>query len=262
MMADENGRRYWTSETIGQPVSKHHDAPAIPRARAHVRAREGAARKAIEAAEAAQEALEAAEAAREALDAAVRAEQLPHEDTPREELTVGAADRAERLPQEDAPREETATAEGLQGSATMKPQEADLTERTAARASATDSGQTGLPVGESHADWSRQSKPAARFLRRICSASKWTGVNSKEFTQYLIREAEKVDWNDPERPTPGMHTQMSRILARAVVDELEQQADVSWKEFLQNNPEGKNRERALIALDKERKSLLKSILTN
>jgi hypothetical protein len=58
-----------------------------------------------------------------------------------------------------------------------------------------------------------------------------------------------------------MHTQMSRILARAVVDELEQQADVSWKEFLHNNPKGKNREKALIALDKERKSLLKSILT-
>ena len=77
----------------------------------------------------------------------------------------------------------------------------------------------------------------------------------------MMREAEKVDWNDPERPTPGMHTQMSRILARAVVDELEQQADVSWKEFLHNNPKGKNREKALAALDKERKSLLKSILT-
>ena len=58
-----------------------------------------------------------------------------------------------------------------------------------------------------------------------------------------------------------MHTQMSCILARAVVDELEQQADVSWKEFLHNNPKGKNREKALKALDKERKSLLKSILT-
>ena len=121
--------------------------------------------------------------------------------------------------------------------------------------------QTGLPVGESDADWSRQSKPAARFLRRICSASKWTGVNSEEFTRYLMREAEKVDWNDPERPTPGMHTQMSRILARAVVDELGQQADISWTDFLSNNPGGREREKALTALEKERKSLLKSILT-
>ena len=72
MVANENGRRYWSTETIGQPTSKHHDAPAIPRARAHVRAREEAAQKAIEAAEATQEALEAAEAAREALEAAVR----------------------------------------------------------------------------------------------------------------------------------------------------------------------------------------------
>ena len=70
-----------------------------------------------------------------------------------------------------------------------------------------------------------------------------------------------MEWNDPERPAPGMHTQMSRVLARAVVDELGQQADISWKEFLGNNPSGKEREKALTALDKERKSLLKSILT-
>ena len=79
MMANEHGRRYWSTETIGQPMSKHHDAPAIPRARAHIQAREEAAQKAIEAAEAAQEALEAAAAAQEALEAAVRAEQLPQE---------------------------------------------------------------------------------------------------------------------------------------------------------------------------------------
>ena len=127
----------------------------------------------------------------------------------------------------------------------MQPQGAVHTEKTVARASATGREQTGLPVGESDANWSRQSKPAARFLRRLCSASKWTGVNSEEFTQYLMREAEKIDWNDPERPTPGMHTQMSRTLARAVVDELEQQADVSWKEFLHNNPKGKNREKGV-----------------
>ena len=153
-------------------MSKHHDAPARPRERTHVRAREEAAQKAMEAAEAAQQALEAAEAAREALEEAVRAEQEPLEGMHSEEV---------------------ATVEGTHDDTAMKPQEVSHTEKTAARASALDTKQTGLPVGESNADWSRQSKPAARFLRRICSASKWTGVNSEEFTRYLMREAEKVD---------------------------------------------------------------------
>ena len=63
MMANEKGRRYWSTDSIGQPMSKHHDAPARPRERTHIQAREEAAQKAMEAAEAAHQALEAAEAA-------------------------------------------------------------------------------------------------------------------------------------------------------------------------------------------------------